>query len=101
MQDQLVELLQYDNFPLIKELMRNRTVVVWCQRLARSQNDSERSRIEVCLKDLWFRVQGSGLVHRLMARSQNDSERSRNKVCPWVQLSGCKVQGTRILGFGV
>ena len=48
-QDQLVELLQYDNFPLIKELMRNRTVVVWCQRLARSQNDSERSRIEVCL----------------------------------------------------
>ena len=47
MQDQLVELLQYDNFPLIKELMRNRTIVVWCQRLARAQNDSERSRIEV------------------------------------------------------
>ena len=47
MQDQLVELLQYDNFPLIKELMRNRTIVVWCQRLARAQNDAERSRIEV------------------------------------------------------
>ena len=46
-QDQLVELLQYDNFPLIKELMRNRTIVVWCQRLARAQNDTERSRIEV------------------------------------------------------
>ena len=48
-QDQLVELLQYDNFPLIKQLLRNRTTVVWCQRLARAQNDSERSRIEVSM----------------------------------------------------
>ena len=48
-QDQLVELLQYDNFPLIKQLLRNRTTIVWCQRLARAQNDSDRSRIEVRL----------------------------------------------------
>ena len=46
-QDRLVELLLYDNFPLIKQLLANRTVLVWCTRLQRAQNDTERSRIEV------------------------------------------------------
>lgn len=45
-ENKLVMLLDFDRFDLIKELLRNRVRVVWCIKLARSQNDSERSTIE-------------------------------------------------------
>ena len=48
-QDRLVELLLYDNFPLIKQLLANRTPLIWCIRLQRAQDDAERTRIEVGL----------------------------------------------------
>lgn len=49
MQDRLVELLLYDNFPLIKQLLANRLALVWCTRLQRAQDDGERNSLEVCM----------------------------------------------------
>lgn len=39
----LVGLLDFENFELIKELMRNRARIVWCMRLGRAQVCSRSS----------------------------------------------------------
>jgi hypothetical protein len=44
---QLVQLLNFEKFDLIKELLKNRLKIVWCTRLERAQGDAERARIEV------------------------------------------------------
>lgn len=46
---QLVELLDFDKFNLIKVLLKNRLKIVWCTRRERAQGDDERRRIEVML----------------------------------------------------
>lgn len=56
----LVELLDYDQFALVKELTQNRLTIVWCSRLARSENVDEEQRIQV-RKALGFRVEGFAL----------------------------------------
>ena len=38
-ENQLVLMLDYDKFDLIKKLLKSRARVVWCTRLARAQND--------------------------------------------------------------
>ena len=45
----LLELLDYSHFALVKELIQNRLTVVWCTRLARAQDEAEERRIEVRL----------------------------------------------------
>ncbi len=42
----LLELLDYSHFALVKELIQNRLTVVWCTRLARAQDEDEERRIE-------------------------------------------------------
>ena len=44
-----MELLEYDQFALVKELTQNRLTIVWCTRLARAENEAEEQRIEVRL----------------------------------------------------
>lgn len=39
-------LLDFERLRLIKELLRNRTKIVWCMRLARARDDNESARIE-------------------------------------------------------
>ncbi|KAF5183503.1 Dexh-box atp-dependent rna helicase dexh12 [Thalictrum thalictroides] len=43
---QLVVLLEYDRFSLVKFLLRNRLKIVWCTRLARAEDQEERKKIE-------------------------------------------------------
>ncbi|EFN58670.1 hypothetical protein CHLNCDRAFT_140958 [Chlorella variabilis] len=45
-ENRLVMLLDFDRFELIKELLKNRLRIVWCMRLARTENDEERQRVE-------------------------------------------------------
>lgn len=44
---QLVQLLDFDKFELIKELLKNRLKIVWCTRLQRAQGEDDKARIEV------------------------------------------------------
>ena len=46
-ENRLVQLLDFDKFELIKELLKNRLKIVWCTRLQRAQAEDERARIEV------------------------------------------------------
>ena len=48
-ESQLVALVDYDRFPLIKMLLGNRDKVVWCTRLARAQSDAERAEVEAAM----------------------------------------------------
>lgn len=51
-ENSLVALLDFDRFDLIKVLIRNRWRIVWCQRLARAQNDEERAGIEATMESM-------------------------------------------------
>jgi len=42
----LVLLMDYEKFPLIKQVLRNRAKVVWCTKRARAQDEKEREEIE-------------------------------------------------------
>jgi pre-mRNA-splicing helicase BRR2 len=46
-ENKLVTLLDFDRLRLIKELLRNRTKIVWCIRLQRARDADESARIEV------------------------------------------------------
>lgn len=44
-ENRLVMMLDFDKFDLIKLLLRNRLKVVWCTKLARAQDESEKAKI--------------------------------------------------------
>ena len=50
-ENELVQLLDFDKFQLIKALMQNRLKIVWCMRLHRAQTDEEQARIQV---RIWY-----------------------------------------------
>src|SRR5690606_3087876 len=45
-ENQLVNLLQFEKFNFIKLLLRNRPKIVYCTKLAHAENDDERDKIE-------------------------------------------------------
>lgn len=61
----LVELLDYDQFALVKELTQNRLTIVWCSRLARSENADEEKRIEVRRAPYFRRRRGAPMCSKL------------------------------------
>ncbi len=46
MENELVLSMGFEHFELIKLLLRNRLRIVWCTRLSRAQDESDRQRIE-------------------------------------------------------
>ncbi|KAL7117148.1 hypothetical protein ACP275_03G053900 [Erythranthe tilingii] len=51
-ENKLLVHLQFENFNLIKYLLRNRLKVVWCTRLARAEDQEKRKEIEEEMKGL-------------------------------------------------
>jgi pre-mRNA-splicing helicase BRR2 len=47
LEQDLLTLVDYDKFSLVKQLIRNRATIVWCTRLARAENADVEKRIEV------------------------------------------------------
>lgn len=47
LEQDLLALMDYDQFSLVKELIRNRATIMWCTRLARAENEDAEKRIEV------------------------------------------------------
>lgn len=45
-ENELVMSLGFEHFDLIKDLIKNRSRIVWCTRLSRAQDDGERRKIE-------------------------------------------------------
>ncbi|BEJ17062.1 hypothetical protein CspHIS471_0604630 [Cutaneotrichosporon sp. HIS471] len=50
LENNLAELFGYENFDLVATLTKNRDVIVWCTKLARSSDD-ERQDIEVAMRE--------------------------------------------------
>ncbi|KAL5507360.1 BRR2 [Sanghuangporus vaninii] len=60
-ENQLIELFDYQSFGLITKFLKNRDVVVWCTKLARSDAD-ERVNVEVAMRE-----KGVGWILRELA----------------------------------
>ncbi|KAG4303783.1 hypothetical protein PORY_002808 [Pneumocystis oryctolagi] len=50
LENELMELFDYDKFELVKILTRNRDTVVWCTRLLRATDDEAKKKIEAQMK---------------------------------------------------
>ncbi|KAL2915246.1 Pre-mRNA-splicing helicase BRR2 [Polyrhizophydium stewartii] len=50
-ENDLVALFDYDKFDLVSVLTRNRTVIVWCTRLAQADSPEEREQIELEMRE--------------------------------------------------
>lgn len=60
-ENQLMELFEYQSFGLITKFLKNREVIVWCTKLARSDAD-ERVNVEVAMRE-----KGVGWILRELA----------------------------------
>ncbi|EPQ53751.1 Sec63-domain-containing protein [Gloeophyllum trabeum ATCC 11539] len=60
-ENQLMELFEYQSFPLITKFLKNRDVIVWCTKLQRSDAD-ERVNVEVAMRE-----KGVGWILRELA----------------------------------
>ena len=67
LENSLAELFGYENFELVTVLTKNREVIVWCTKLARS-NDDEKQDIEVAMRE-----KGVGWILRELKGGRRDA----------------------------
>ncbi|XP_078443956.1 DExH-box ATP-dependent RNA helicase DExH12-like [Wolffia australiana] len=75
-ENQLVMLLDYEKFDLIKLLVKNRLKIVWCTRLARAEDQEERKKIEEEMIALGPSL--SAIVEQLHSTRASAKERQKN-----------------------
>lgn len=68
--------LQFEKFSLVKYLLRNRLKVVWCTRLARSEDQEERKKIEEEMMHLGPDL--AAILEQLHATRATAKERQKN-----------------------
>ena len=73
-ENQLVLMLDYDKFDLIKKLLKSRARVVWCTRLARAQNDEEKA---VVMEQMAARPEASKVLDAMRQTGERVSARAR------------------------
>ncbi|KAI0280130.1 Sec63-domain-containing protein [Russula aff. rugulosa BPL654] len=73
-ENQLMELFDYQSFDVITKFLKNRDVVVWCTKLARSDAD-ERVDVEVAMRE-----KGLGWILRELA---GDRQAKAMRTMPW------------------
>jgi pre-mRNA-splicing helicase BRR2 len=64
LENQLMELFDWSNFQVVQTLTRNRELIVWCTKLARSTDD-ERVNVEVAMREkgaAWILKELSGSI---------------------------------------
>ncbi len=69
-ENQLMDLFEYQHFPLIRKFVKNRDVVVWCTKLMRSDAE-ERVNVEVAMRE-----KGVGWILRELAGDRRTKARS-------------------------
>ncbi len=71
LENSLADLFGYENFELVATLTKNRDTIVWCTKLARS-NDDEKKDVEVAMRE-----KGVGWILRALA-GDRDAEGRKN-----------------------
>eukprot|EP00002_Diphylleia_rotans_P023954 TRINITY_DN471_c0_g2_i6.p1 TRINITY_DN471_c0_g2~~TRINITY_DN471_c0_g2_i6.p1 ORF type:complete len:1922 (+),score=509.87 TRINITY_DN471_c0_g2_i6:33-5798(+) len=74
MENKLVRLLDFDKFELVKKLMTNRLIVVYCTRLGQAQSESERNAIE---EEMNAKTETRDILLDLRGERQTAAERQR------------------------
>lgn len=74
-ENEIMEIFDFDHFELTKKLCKNREKVVWLTRLARSTDNEERNNIITAMKSNGLQ----SLVEELQGVSQEDKESSAVK----------------------
>lgn len=94
LENSLAEMFGYENFELVTTLTKNREVIVWCTKLARS-NDDEKHDVEVAMRE-----KGVGWILRALQgdRKQNAAEKAATVVPTKATLApGSLAQPRRII----
>jgi pre-mRNA-splicing helicase BRR2 len=73
-ENRLVLLLDYDKFDLIKKLLKSRTRVVWCTRLARAQDDTEKAAV---MEQMTARPEAAAVLDSMQQSGERASARVR------------------------
>eukprot|EP00286_Rhodomonas_abbreviata_P019844 CAMPEP_0181311614 /NCGR_PEP_ID=MMETSP1101-20121128/13236_1 /TAXON_ID=46948 /ORGANISM="Rhodomonas abbreviata, Strain Caron Lab Isolate" /LENGTH=398 /DNA_ID=CAMNT_0023418367 /DNA_START=155 /DNA_END=1348 /DNA_ORIENTATION=- len=73
-ENRLVILLDYDKFDFIKQLLANRTTIVYCTLLGQAQGETEKEEIQAKMKDT---AEGRALLHALTFSHKTEGERKR------------------------
>ncbi len=70
-ENQLVDLLSFEQFPFIKKLIRNRDAVMYCTLLAQAQSKEEKASIEDKMQS---EPKLSLILHQLWETSADDNQ---------------------------
>ena len=74
-ENELVRLLEYDKFDLVRTLMQNRDVILWCTKLARAQSETEKQDIENLMSN---DSKGAFILTEMKATRASARERQEN-----------------------
>ncbi|ORX36116.1 Sec63 Brl domain-domain-containing protein [Kockovaella imperatae] len=73
LENSLAEMFGYENFDLVATLTKNREVIVWCTKLARS-NDDEKQDVEVAMRE-----KGVGWILRELRGNRKRAEQETSE----------------------
>lgn len=102
LENELMDLFDYDHLPLVKLLTANRDVIVWCTRLARADED-EGVNIEVAMREGGF---GSilkslrGGAYQKPVLGPEAAERARKLTARATLQPGTMVKPRKVLDLG-
>ena len=93
-ENQLMELFDYQSFDVITKFLKNRDVVVWCTKLARSDAD-ERVNVEVAMRE-----KGLGWILRDLAGDRQTKTNAEDAMDVDEQAKSAQVPKTATLAPG-
>ena len=93
-ENQLMELFDYQSFDVITKFLKNRDVVVWCTKLARSDAD-ERVNVEVAMRE-----KGLGWILRELAGDRQAKARAEDAMDVDERAKSAQVPKTATLAPG-
>lgn len=93
-ENQLMELFDYQSFDVITKFLKNRDVVVWCTKLARS-DANERVDVEVAMRE-----KGLGWILRELAGDRQAKARAEDAMDVDEQTKSAQVPKTATLAPG-
>lgn len=93
-ENQLMELFDYQSFDVITKFLKNRDVVIWCTKLARSDAD-ERVNVEVAMRE-----KGLGWILRELAGDRQAKARAEDAMDVDEQAKSAQVPKTATLAPG-
>ncbi|WWC58973.1 uncharacterized protein I303_101518 [Kwoniella dejecticola CBS 10117] len=88
LENSLVEMFDYENFELVTTLTKNREIIVWCTKLARSSDD-EKQDVEVAMRE-----KGVGYILRELRGGRKNQQTEVEQQLPSVPTKATLAPGS-------